>query len=361
MEIQLYTLLRRVIYPMEPIKRTRIALVGCGGMAAHHMKHILRAFPDTEVAVFCEPSPRSHDAMCRLFEELDQPVPPNEPDLARLLDEYDQQLDAALIITPHAFHHDQAKACLEAGLDVLLEKPMVLNGAEARSLIETQQHARTVRANGRAPVLVVSFQGSLSPYVRTAASLLRSGELGSILSINAVVWQNWAENTVGTWRQNPAISGGGFLFDTGAHMLNTVADLAGEDFVEVAAWLANRGQPVETLGTVMARLRSGGLVTLNGCGETIPACTSEIMVFCTEGIIRTCIWGRWLEVQRRGESTLTPVEVPKSRGVWEQFLAVRSGQIPNPCPPEVGLRMANLWDAIQASAARGGAPVACGN
>jgi len=43
--------------------------------------------------------------------------------------------------------------------------------------------------------------------------------------------------------------------------------------------------------------------------------------------------------------------------VWEQFLAVRAGKQENPCPPEVGLRMARLWDAIQASAARGGASV----
>jgi hypothetical protein len=46
-------------------------------------------------------------------------------------------------------------------------------------------------------------------------------------------------------------------------------------------------------------------------------------------------------------------------GVWEQFLAVRAGQIPNPCPPEVGLRMARLWDAIKASAAQNGVPVEC--
>ena len=41
-------------------------------------------------------------------------------------------------------------------------------------------------------------------------------------------------------------------------------------------------------------------------------------------------------------------------GVWQQFLAVRAGEISNPCPPEVGLRKARLWDAICLSAARGG-------
>ncbi len=328
---------------------THLALIGCGKMARHHVKVILPNFPDTLIPVVCEPSSQAYEEMAALFEELGREAPPNQPDLARLLDEYGEELDAAFIITPHAMHHDQAKACMEAGLDVLLEKPMVMNAAEAASLIETQ--ARTGRH------LVVAFQGSLSPQVRAAASLLRSGEAGQLQSISATVWQNWHELSVGTWRQQADVAGGGFLFDTGAHMLNTVADLAGEEFTEVAAWLTNRGQTVETLGAVIARLESGALVTLNGCGETIPSCTSDVLIFGSDAIIRTCIWGRQLEVQRRGESAFTPLEVPPSLGVWEQFLAVRRGDIENPCPPEVGQRMARLWDAIRASTAQGGAPV----
>ena len=71
------------------------------------------------------------------------------------------------------------------------------------------------------------------------------------------------------------------------------------------------------------------------------------------------MWGKWLRVQRQGSDEFEEVPVPASLGVWEQFLAVREGRIANPCPPEVGLRMARLWDAIQASAAQGGVPVEC--
>jgi predicted dehydrogenase len=107
----------------------------------------------------------------------------------------------------------------------------------------------------------------------------------------------------------------------------------------------------------MGRLASGPLVTLHACGESIPVYDSDIRVFCTEAILRTGIWGERLELQRSGRKRLRAVPVPPSQGVWEQFLAVRNGQMPNPCPPEVGLRMARLWDAIQASAAQNGAPV----
>lgn len=321
-------------------------------MARHHIRRMLQQLDTTRIAVVCEPSPAAYAATAEVFEEAGLEPPPNQPDLGRLLADYGDYLDAALIVTPHVYHHDQAKACLETGLDVLLEKPMVMDGAEARSLIET--HDRTGK------LLVVAFNGSLSPQIRAAANMLRSGELGELLNISAVVWQGWGPNTAGKWRQQPEISGGGFMFDTGAHMLNTVADLAGEDFVEVAAWLDNHGRPVDTLAVVMGRLKSGALVTLNGCGETIPSCASDVRVFCSKAIMHTDVWGQWLKVQRYGRKRLRTIKVPASLGVWEQFLAVRAGQIPNPCPPEIGLRMAFLWDAIKASAAQNGVPVRCG-
>ena len=76
--------------------------------------------------------------------------------------------------------------------------------------------------------------------------------------------------------------------------------------------------------------------------------------------MHTDVWGKWLKLQRQGRKTLREVKLPPSLGVWEQFRAVREGRIANPSPPEVGLRMARLWDAIKASAGQGGIPVTCG-
>ncbi len=326
-----------------------LTLIGCGGMARHHARQILQQLETTRVTSVCEPSAEAYVALAAIFTAAGQTPPPNEPNLERLLERYTP--DAAFIITPHAYHFDQTKLCLEAGLDVLLEKPMVMNAAEAVGLIDVRD--RTGR------LLVVAFPGSLSPYLRSAVATLRSGEVGSVLSISATIWQDWGPNTAGTWRQEPALSGGGFFFDTGAHMLNTVVELAGEPFVEVAAWLDHKDRPVETMGVVIGRLASGALVTLHGCGEAIPSCASDIKVFTDRAILRTGMWGEFLEMQRAGESALSPVTLPPSLGVWEQFLAVREGRLPNPAPPEVGLRMARLYDAIQASGARHGAVVDC--
>ncbi len=337
---------------MSSSSPVRTVMIGCGGMARNHIRQMLKQTTTTQITAICEPSQAAYATAADLFTAARLTPPPNEPDLTRLLATSGKDLDAAFIITPHAYHHDQTKACLESGLDVLLEKPMVMNAAEAKSLIGVRD--RTQR------LLVIAFQSSLSQQIRTAVKVLHSGELGTILNINAVLWQNWAEPTKNSWRQQMSLSGGGFMFDTGAHMLNSVADLAGEDFIEVAAWLDNRSYPVDILAAVIGKLKSGALVTMTACGDTIPSCDSDVRVFCTKAILRTGIWGERLEIQRAGSDKFDPVPVPPSLGVWEQFLAVRAGKISNPSPPEVGLRMARLWDAIRASAAQNGVPVNCG-
>ncbi len=327
--------------------KTRTALIGAGKMARRHLPLMIET--GAELRVICEPSPNNYEEALALLEELGAPPPPNEPDLAALLERYAAELDAVFILTPHNLHHDQAKLCMEAGLDVLLEKPMVMNAAEALSLMATRDRS--------GKLLVVAFQGGLSPQIRAAARMIQSGELGELLNVTGMVWQGWKEATIGTWRQIPAVAGGGFLFDTGAHMLNTLCTLVGEDFATVAAWTDKRGSPVDIDGVVMARLESGALVTINGCGDAMPGLDSEIYLVLSGGVIRTGIYGERLLVRRRGDAEFRSVDLPKMRGAWEQFSQVRAGEIENPCPPEVGLRMAKLWDAIVASAAQDGRPV----
>ena len=329
--------------------RTRSAIIGCGLMARHHLDNILQQTDSTDIVALCDPNPLALELTVQKFEEKGFDPPRTWQALELMLKDIGSELEAVFIITPHAFHYNHATACLEAGLDVLLEKPMVMNAEQARSLIEKRD------TTGR--LLVVAFQGSLSPQVRTAADLIQSGKVGKVLNIHGAAWQNWKALTTDTWRQLPVLSGGGFMFDTGAHLLNTVADVASEPFVEVAAWFDMRGTQVDILTSAMGRLASGALVSLTACGEAIPSCLSEIKVFCTEGILETDFWGSYLRVQYPGDEHSQPVEFVPSLGVWQQFLAVRSGKMENPSPPEIGLRMIQLWDALRKSAALGGRPV----
>ena len=305
---------------------------------------------DTTIAALCEPSESALAAAAAEFTAREADVPPSEPDWQRFVERYAPTLDAVVIITPHVFHAAQATACLEAGLDVLLEKPMVMDAAEAAALIATRD--RTGR------LLVVAFPGSLSPQVRTAARLIASGEVGGIHNVDALVWQDWRDQHGRDLAAGSGDVGRRLPVRHGGHMLNTVADLAGEDITELAAWLettatgrhARRRHGPPRIGRARdhERLRARDPVARVGrsaCSASAPT-------------IRTGVWGERLEIQRVGSKRLTSVRSVASRTVWEQFLAVRAGREPNPSPPEVGLRMARLWDAIRESSARGGAVVA---
>jgi len=226
-------------------------------------------------------------------------------------------------------------------MDVFVEKPMVMNAEEARQVIRLRDKL------GR--LVVVGFPGSLSPAIRKAKQLLAAGAIGKVSAISAFAHQQWKTGTTGKWRQQPETSGGGFLFDTGSHMVNTVVDLLGEDVVEVAAMLDNRGTPVEIASSVTARTTSGVLVSLTGAGDSIQ-CRSQVTVFGENGILQTGIWGECLRLRGPQDAEFKDVKLPRSKGAWQQFLLVRAGKIANPCPPEVGLRFALLMDRVRASA-----------
>ena len=323
--------------------KIRTGIIGCGGMSLHHIQTMFQN-EKTEIVAICDPSKTAIRKARGIFRSAKQQMPPNQPNLNKFLRDFD--LDTVLIATPHAMHHEQTTAALEAGLDVLLEKPMVINTQEGLSLIDTRD--RTGKT------LVIAFQGSLCPLVRLASDQIKKGKYGNLLSVSATVWQNWGPNTAGTWRQKPALSGGGFIFDTGAHMLNTVADLVNQDFVEVAAWMDKKGRPVEILSVAIAKLKSGAFVTFHGCGEAIPSCSSEIKVFCEEAILTTGVWGGKLQIQKRDEPEPQEIPLPPKSSVWNTFLKVCSKEIDNPSPPEIGLRMIRLYDAICLTAAEGG-------
>jgi predicted dehydrogenase len=222
---------------------------------------------------------------------------------------------------------------------------MVMNAAEAESLIEAPPHRKA--AGGGLP-------GGL-PQICAAVKMLRAGELGNCSTSTASSGRTGTPGPPtpgGSSRKWQAAVSCRYRAHAQHHLRSGRRGLA-----EVTAWLDNRGRPVDIRGVVMGRLASGVMVTINACGDAIPGCESEILVFCTQAIVRTGQWGERLDIRRAGRKRFSKVDLPPMRGAWEQFILVRNGEIPNPCPPEVGLRMARLWDAIRASAAQQGTPV----
>ena len=163
--------------------KIKIGLIGCGGMARNHLRRMLHDFQNTEIVAVSEPSDQAYSETAKLFRDNGRKAPTNVKRLSEFLENYSSQLDAVMIITPHALHYSQAVACLKAGLDVFMEKPMVMNGFEAEALIKTRDETKRL--------VVVAFQGSLSHHVRRAVELIKAGDIGKISNISGNIWQNW--------------------------------------------------------------------------------------------------------------------------------------------------------------------------
>jgi predicted dehydrogenase len=323
--------------------KTKAIIIGTGGMARYHLRSMLEQQRTTNVVGFVETSDAQKLEVKKLYDEFKLECPPFYGTTKDLIKKQGAA-DAALIVTPHKFHFENARDCLTSGMDVLLEKPMVMNANEAKRLIGIRDQTKRK--------LVVAFPGSLSPAIQKAKQLIAEGAIGEVSSVSAYAYQQWNKYTVGTWRQDPDMSGGGFLFDTGSHMINTVVDLISQDVAQVMALMDNRKTPVEINSAVSGQFKNGIMFSLGGAGDSIEW-GSHIAVFGDKGVLETGIWGERLLLKEKGKDEFKAVPYAKSKGVWEEFVKVLQGKLENPCPAEVGLRFAKLMDMIRESAKSG--------
>ncbi|QDZ12673.1 Gfo/Idh/MocA family protein [Devosia ginsengisoli] len=325
----------------------RLGVIGAGLKAADYARG-WAAMDDVKIVATAEVSEVSRKRFADTCEAAGAPRPAEYPDAETMLAALKGQMDAVYVSTPHVFHGANALAVIEAGYDLLLEKPMVTTVEEALALVEAEK--RTGRT------VVIAFQGGLSPLVHDTRDRARRGEFGELVSVSASIWEGWKNNYAGQWKQNPAISGGGFMFDTGAHMMNTVCVLADAEFARLSAYASNRGIAVDLATAVAARLSNGALVTFNAAGDGPPGCASAITFFYTKAIVRIDAWGKWREVSIGGIAE--PREEGETRDTpMHTFQAVRNGRLANPSTIANGLRFARLWDAIKLSASRDGEAV----
>lgn len=323
--------------------RVSTIVVGTGGFARGHIRRMCAQKKTTRIVGLVETSEKQREATRKVFDEAHIACPPFFSSIKELVAKQGAP-ETACICTPHSLHKPHILEALKAGIDVLVEKPMVLDAAEARAVIRARDRS------GR--LLSVAFPGSYSPNIRKARAMIEAGEIGTLVAISAYCHQAWKKATTGTWRQDPAISGGGFLFDTGSHMVNTVVDLAGSNVSELSALLDPRGTPVEILSAVSGRFANGAVFALCAAGESVN-CQSRVMVMGSEAVLITGIWGETLQIIRNGKPEPEVIPSEPWEGVWQRFLLVRAGKLPDPCPAEIGLRFAGLMDLIRESAASG--------
>ncbi|MDP9109037.1 MAG: Gfo/Idh/MocA family oxidoreductase [Pseudomonadota bacterium] len=181
----------------------------------------------------------------------------------------DDRVDVIYVATPHVFHAEHARLCLEAGKSVLCEKPFTMNAAEARALIDL------ARQRGR--FLMEAMWTRFLPAMVAARRIATSGELGHLTHAHAAF--GFASTFGSTHRLHDAALGGGALLDVGIYPLSFAASMLGPIHAATGyAQFSAGGVDDQTafitqhadggLGSGFCSVRSSTPLTASVCGTT---------------------------------------------------------------------------------------------
>jgi len=323
--------------------RVRLGVIGCGSMSRYHGRIFTQTVPEAEIVALVEPNEHN---LARYMSD----VFPNGSEVATY-DNYQAMLaevplDGVVIVSPHSYHFQQAMDAISAGCHVLVEKPMVIRTEDAQSLI--------AHAWERNKIISVAFPGPFSCEFQYIRDLIARGELGEIYMVTGVCAQDWLGNVGGTWRTTLALSGGGNMYDSGAHMFNAMLYLTGLSATEVFAFVENKDQEVDVVGTVTLRFTQGALGTASVSGAAA-VFEQGIYIHGTKGSVKCSIYGGSMEVWL-GKTKVKYPQVPETTSIQQNFIDCIKGRATTPSPAVLGLRQARLMDAIYESA-RGGKAV----
>jgi len=180
-------------------------------------------------------------------------------DMARKEAAREDGIDAVAIVTPNHLHGRIATAFLDAGIDVVCDKPLTSTLDEALELVQR------VRRSGCLFALTHNYSGY--PMVRQAREMVAAGEIGEIRVVHAEYPQDWLSTDLestghkqAAWRVDPAQAGaGGSLGDIGTHAEHLARFISGLDLAAVSADLTTfvAGRRLDDNAHVMLRYTNG--------------------------------------------------------------------------------------------------------
>jgi predicted dehydrogenase len=191
-------------------------------------------------------------------------------------------VDAVIVAVAHPLHAECVIAVVEAGKDVMTEKPLAATPADARGLVKAINRNRRIGG--------VHYQARTNPAVRKAKEMIDSGELGKILSIRATAsyYKSDYYYSLGGWRGMWKDEGGGVLINQAPHEIDMMCYLAaGAAPTElIGRWtnLYHQSSQVEDFASAAGVFGNGVQFTLNVSVAT-HGDTRKVEVFGTAGAI----------------------------------------------------------------------------
>lgn len=171
----------------------------------------------------------------------------------------EERIDFVTIVTPNHLHYPVALAFVEAGFNVVCDKPLVHTPAQAQMLVDAVARQNTVFG--------VTYNYTGYPMVRQMREMVRSGLIGDVRKVIVEYHQGWLATAVeatgnkqALWRTDPAQSGlAGALGDIGSHAENLLTSVTGLEVEAICADLGTlgAGRTLDDDVNLLLRLRGG--------------------------------------------------------------------------------------------------------
>jgi predicted dehydrogenase len=347
----------------------RVGVAGAGHWATTAHMPAVDAHPGARLVAVADTDPARVDRARQRFD-----IPAGFLDPLEMI--ATTELDAVIVASPHATHHPIAKAAIERGLNVLVEKPFVLVPEHGRELM---------RAAERAGVeILVGYTWHYNDQTLTARSWIAEGRLGTVQYAQSF----FGSSPVNLYRANPVadayaygsgeaffgpqpatysdpqLAGGGQGQTQLTHSLALLMFLTGLEPVRVTAFMENLDASIDVVDTLSIRFRGGALGAVGSTGNVVPTDhtdTLEYRIYGTEGHLQFDVDLGALRLFT-GEGAETAAVIPPEERYpmyrpATNLVDVTLGIARNGSPAAVAQRTVELLDAAYRSAAAGGQPV----
>ncbi len=341
------------------MKKIRVGVIGAGWWATFAHIPALKSHPNAELIAVQSRERAKAEKISRDFR-----VKYACTGVRELLEL--KELDAVVVSSTPNVHFAQARAALESGRHVLIEKPMTFTVEEAQELVQTAAKKKLQ--------LLVSCPWHFTAHGIGARRLIQSGELGAIKMISVLMTNPidkllrgvntapthsaekvYVEPRKGSY-SDPAIAGGGQIFCQVSHAAAYLAFLTGARPAEVYARFDYDGSRNDIYNTLMITLESGVLATIASTGATPHNERNyEVRIFGTKAILQLELWrgtmamidfgGRRTEFEPLAEDEIYPGQSPALN-----FIDAILNKTPNGSPGELGLASMEIIEAACESA-----------
>lgn len=223
------------------------AIVGCGRIAKRHAEQIMN---HGVLKAVCDIIPQKANELAALYS--------CKPyySIEELLDN-EKEIDVVSICTPNGLHAHHAIKAMEAGINVLCEKPLCIHSKDGEKMITVSKQTCTQ--------LFVVKQNRYNPPVVAVKKLLKESKLGTIYSFQInCFWNRPQEYYSGTWKGTKKLDGG-VLFTQFSHFIDLLLWFLGDvkTVKAIAKNFRNLTEEIEDSGVALIEMDNGAIGTLN--------------------------------------------------------------------------------------------------